>query len=261
MTTRVAVVLLAASLACGSALAAGDGEAGQRLAEATRLYEQQQHAQAEEAFLQLLRDEGPHPVVLHGLGNAAYRQGDWIGATYAYEWGLRLEPGNVALAENLAQARAHLVADVFPAAESEAAGQARALLARIPGRMTLAIAAVLWSIGWIVLMLRQRERLEGWTWAGVAAILLALPLFVHAGWQRERLGGAPEGILQATEVIVRSGPAREYQDLFELHAGTVVQVLESRGDWRRIRLPNAAEGWVESRDVAVFGDVSTLAPR
>lgn len=254
--SRIALLLLL--LAVMPMVASAD-EA--RFAEALGLYENQQFEEASEAFKAMIRDDGPHPATLLGLGNSAYRRADWISAVYAYEWGRRLDPADAAIAENLQRARSHLVADVFPSSESDAAVKARAWLARVPGRMTLLAGIIAWSLGFLLLAARLRGRLEGWTWLGIALILLSLPAFAHAAWQRERLGGRPEGILQATEISVRSGPGPEYQELFELHAGTLVEILETRPGWRRVVLPSATEGWVEARDVAVFGDLTTLAPR
>ena len=237
---------------------ASRADAASDYAAAAALYEQKQFAPARDAFRALLEQAGPHPDALLGFGNSAYRLGDHVGAVYAYEWGLRIAPGDEALKENLELARFHLVSDVFPSAQSETAVRAQETLARIPGRLTLVIALALWTLGFLVLAARQRGRLEGWAWLGVALILLALPGFAHAGWQRQRLAGKTEGILQSTEVPVRSGPGPEYQQLFELHAGTVVRVLGERGTWRRVALPNAAEGWVEADDLAVFGRLDTL---
>ena len=235
-------------------------DAASRYAEASSLYEAKDFAAAKGAFAALLQEDGPHPDVLLGFGNSAYRLGDYVGATYAYEWGLRLAPGDPSLRQNLTVARTHLVSDVFPSAQSETALRAQEALARIPGRLTLLAALVLWTLGFLLLAARQRGFLEGWTWLGVALLLLSLPGFGHAAWQRQRLAGRTEGILQSTEVAVRSGPGPEYQQLFELHAGTVVRVLDERSGWRRVALPNAAEGWVEADDLAVFGQVETLSP-
>lgn len=240
-----------------AAVATARADAPSQYAAAAALYEEQRYPEAEAAFRALLEDEGPHPVVLLGLGNSAYRQGEWVDAIYAYEWGLRLRPGDPALAENLALARSHVIADTFDAG-SEPAQRARAWLARVPGRITLLAALAAWTLGWVILALRQRGRLEGWTWLAVALVLTALPAFGHAAWQRQRLASKSEGVLRAAEVLVRSGPGEDYQTLYTLHAGTVLEVREQRAGWRRVALPNGAEGWVKGEELAVFGDLATL---
>jgi hypothetical protein len=253
-------LILALGLACAASLAHADAES--RYAEASALYEKGQYAEAEGAFRSLIHDEGARPASLMGLGNSAFRRGDAIGATYAYEWGTRLAPGDDDLGANLAIARSKLVADHFPSAGSENAVKARAALARVPGRVSLIVALAAWNLGFLLLAARLRGRLESLTWLGVLLLLLALPGFAHAAWQRNRQAGRVEGILQSPEVAVRSGPGEAgYEELFDLHAGTVVQALDERPGWRRVRLPNEAEGWVKSTDLAIFGDVTTLAER
>ncbi len=221
-------------------------------------YEAGRYAEAEAAFRALVREHGEHPVALLGLGNAAYRTGSWVEAVHAYEWGLRLDPGNDALEANLAQARAHLIADVFATEESAGARQARLVLARVPGRLTLLAGLALWTLGWLVAAARLRGRMEGWTWLAVALILLATPAFAHAGWQRHRVTARVEGVLVPAKVDIRSGPGSAYQVLFTLHAGAVVTALEERTGWRRVRLPNGAEGWMPDASLALIGDAGAF---
>jgi hypothetical protein len=39
---------------------------------------------------------------------------------------------------------------------------------------------------------------------------------------------------------------------YQLHEGTLVRILEARGDLARVRLVNGLEGWVASADLEVI---------
>jgi hypothetical protein len=229
-----------------------------RLQEAVAAYEAERPAEAEQLFRRLVEDGAAHPAVLVGLGNSAYRLGRWVEAVYAYEWAALLDPGAPDVAENLRLARAHLVADTLPTDESPAARALREQLRRVPARLTLLVFALAWTAGWSVLALRQAGRLAGWTWAGVALLVLAVPLAAHVAFRLHETRGPPRGVLQDVSTEVRSGPGEDYASLFTLHAGTLVEAREQRAGWRRIAIPQGPEGWAPSSAIAIIGDPSTL---
>jgi SH3-like domain-containing protein len=45
---------------------------------------------------------------------------------------------------------------------------------------------------------------------------------------------------------VKSAPSSQSEDLFILHEGTKIQVLESFNDWSKIKLSDGMIGWVET---------------
>jgi hypothetical protein len=67
--------------------------------------------------------------------------------------------------------------------------------------------------------------------------------------------GESEGVIVAAAVEVTSGPGVQYVTAFSLHNGAEVSLLETRGTWVRLVLPDGKlEGWVPRRAVeAVTG--------
>lgn len=53
------------------------------------------------------------------------------------------------------------------------------------------------------------------------------------------------GILTSASVYVKSSPDSESQDLYILHEGTKVQVLDEVGDWKKIKIANGEVGWIK----------------
>jgi len=58
-----------------------------------------------------------------------------------------------------------------------------------------------------------------------------------------------EGVILAPEVIARQGDADSYQPSFEapLHSGAEFMLLEERGAWWRIELPDGRSSWIPSK--------------
>lgn len=257
---RCARALLWAALAMtAAARAGGAGEpAGERFAAAVADYEAGRFEAAYRGFRQLLLEgHEDHPVLLN-LGDAAYRLGRFPESAFAFEWALRVAPGDRRARENLELARARLSAD---AVRGGMAGVRRWLLElrrRLPVRAWALACLVPWTLGWALLAAgpRWRSRTRGGLPLVLAGALLAVPLGLHLA---ERWA-PPEGVLLAPRVGLKSGPGEGYQELFELRAGTVVREVERRSGWSRVELPRGAEGWLPSRAVAVFGRPETLPP-
>ena len=79
-----------------------------------------------------------------------------------------------------------------------------------------------------------------------AAALLGAAVANHAGVRRSVV----EAVVTAPSAKVLEFPGATARTSFEVHAGLKVRVVESSGDYVRVRLPNALEGWA-NRDVLV----------
>jgi hypothetical protein len=59
----------------------------------------------------------------------------------------------------------------------------------------------------------------------------------------------PYAIIMADEVKVKSSPDVSGKEIFLLHEGTKVQVIETLGSWIEIKLPNNNIGWMPAADL------------
>ena len=55
-----------------------------------------------------------------------------------------------------------------------------------------------------------------------------------------------EAVLMQANAYVKSAPSSQSEDLFILHEGTKIQVLEAFNDWSKIKLSDGMIGWVET---------------
>ena len=61
-----------------------------------------------------------------------------------------------------------------------------------------------------------------------------------------------EAILMQDNAYIKSAPSSQSEDLFILHEGTKIEVLELFNDWKKIKLSDGMIGWVESLAVEVI---------
>ena len=88
---------------------------------------------------------------------------------------------------------------------------------------------------------------------GLAMIVVLLLCNVFA-WQQMRQADSRTGaIIFESAVPVKSSPTGNGTDLFILHEGTRVDIVDgTMADWKEIRVPDGKQGWVESRQIEVI---------
>ncbi|MEM7246133.1 MAG: SH3 domain-containing protein [Acidobacteriota bacterium] len=257
MSKRGLGLVLLVSLVAEVALAS---DAGARFVKGVEAYEQQRPLEAERIFRELLSEGHEDATLLFNLGNASYRRGRHALAVVAYEWALRLDPTDEEVRSNLEMARAHLVTDEVPDPRPP---WVQALL-ELPQRWSLSATwwcfAAAWTLGWSCLALALLRMGKGLGWVALALLVVSLVIALPLVARVQQVQGPDEGVLLWPEVTVRSGPGEDYAELFGLHSGTLVDSLESRPGWRRIRFGGGLEGWVPASALAIIGRPDTLPP-
>ena len=88
---------------------------------------------------------------------------------------------------------------------------------------------------------------------GVVTLLLALSALSFSIWQKNDYESADAAIVMRPVTSVKSSPSSEASmDLFILHEGTKVRILDSVGAWNNIELADGRQGWIRSSDIAVI---------
>ena len=88
---------------------------------------------------------------------------------------------------------------------------------------------------------------------GIVTLLLALFALSFSIWQKSDYESADAAIVMRPVTSVKSSPSSESSmDLFILHEGTKVRILDSVGAWNNIELADGRQGWIRSADVAVI---------
>ena len=64
----------------------------------------------------------------------------------------------------------------------------------------------------------------------------------------------PAAVGSASEVTVRQGDSDGYRPALDapVHAGTEVEVLECRGSWSQVRLPDGLSGWLPNHSLIIL---------
>ena len=88
---------------------------------------------------------------------------------------------------------------------------------------------------------------------GIVMLLLAVASISFSIWQKNDYFKADDAIVMRPVSAVKSSPSAESsQDLFVLHEGTKVRILDQVGSWNNIELSDGRQGWIPSGDIEVI---------
>lgn len=214
----------------------------------------------EEATLRLeriIREGGvENGRLYYNLGNVWYQRGDLGRALVNYLRAEKYIPNNVQLQQNLAFVRQQRT-DAFQESEKRkvlktlffwhydlASGTRLALFA--------GVFLLLWTLAAARLFWKRRELSVAIAACAALSALLFLSLTIEAA----RYHNTPRGVVVAEESTGRKGDGASYQASFSdpLHAGTEFTVLDDRGSWLRVALPDERTCWLPRSDVALVQD-------
>jgi tetratricopeptide (TPR) repeat protein len=85
-------------------------------------------------------------------------------------------------------------------------------------------------------------------WSGVGFLVLSMCSFGIAQRKHHALAAQQEAIVFTPAVTVKSSPDENSVDLFMVHEGAKVTILDTLGNWQEIRIGNGSEGWIKAVD-------------
>lgn len=222
-------------------------------AEADSAYARGLYQQAIKDYEQLLKG-GASADLYYNLGNAYYRSENITQAVLNYERALLLSPGDRDIRFNLQMARSKTIDKIVP--ESE-------------------MFFITWYHSLVNLM-----SVDGWAWLSIVSLALViilslLYLFASPVWlrkigffggtfllvvfvlanilawqQKQNLLYRKGAIVMTPSVTVKGAPASNGTNLFILHEGTKVEIVDdAMKEWKKIHLADGKEGWIESKRI------------
>jgi SH3-like domain-containing protein len=81
--------------------------------------------------------------------------------------------------------------------------------------------------------------------AGIIVFLISVVTFAFAGKQQNKINERSGAIVFCPRVTVKSAPTSTSTDLFLIYEGLKVNVTDSIGTWKEIRLADGNEGWLQ----------------
>ena len=225
-------------------------------AQADSAYQQEQYQQAAHIYEQLLK-RGESADLYFNLGNAYYRMEDITHAVLAYERALLLSPGDADVRFNLQMARSKTIDKIVPESEMFFVTWYRSLvhLMSVDAWARTAIVALLCAMLLVLVYLFAQRiwlRKVGF-FGGVLFFVVFLAANIFGFQLQQSLLHRTGAIIIRSAVPVKSTPSQNGTDLFILHEGTRVNIVDdTMKGWREIRVADGKSGWLEVKDIEVI---------
>lgn len=89
-------------------------------------------------------------------------------------------------------------------------------------------------------------------WSALLFVMLSIFTFFLTTQKYSSFKQHNEAIIFTPSITVKSSPAENSVDLFVIHEGTKVVILDRVGIWRKIKIQNGSIGWIESENMQLI---------
>ena len=192
----------------------------------------------------------------YNLGNTYYKMREYPMAIYYYEKALKLDPSNDDVKTNLSIANLAIVDKIEPVPQSFIVKGWNGLKHKLSGDQWAYVSIGAFALLLVAAYLFLRARKMGWRKLGffggiVVALVLALSV-VFAAQLKNASSRQDQAIVMTPTVTVKSSPNEASVDLFVLHEGTKVTLLDEADGWNKIKIANGSVGWLEADNMRFF---------
>ena len=193
----------------------------------------------------------------YNLGNAWFKQGNYPKAILNYERALRLDPSYSDARYNLEFTSNFVQDKIEPVPEF--------ILKSVARKVCYVMGSNAWAVIFLVLLAAALvmgllfllgssvgKRRVGF-YCGIVLLLLSAGALSFSIWQKSDRVKTATAIVMSPVSSVKSSPSSgSSKDLFVIHEGTKVTILDEVGTWRNISLADGRQGWITSNELEVI---------
>ena len=223
---------------------------------ANSAYTSKKYEEAADLYKQVLKNNYESWEVYYNLGNASFKSNEIPSAILNYEKALKLNPGNDDIVFNLKIANTK-IADKFE--------QMPVLFyKRWWNNICNFFSADGWGIVTILFFLFFLFLLSVYFFSKnivvrkfsfytcIVFFLFSLIAFALGFKQYSMLKNESQAIVFTPTLTVKGGPDESNSDLFVIHEGTKVRIIDKVNKWYRIQIADGNDGWIPSDKVEII---------
>jgi tetratricopeptide (TPR) repeat protein len=210
------------------------------------------YQQAIDYYQTLLEKGYVSPALYYNLGNSYFKMNEIPSAILYYEKALKLAPKDEDINFNLNLANSRIIDKIEPLPEFFLRKWWKQLIHFMtPDNWArtgvILFISLLFSLTLFIIARAIIIRKTAF-WIGLCLLILALFSFYTGFHGYRMLTSEQEGIIFTPTVTVKSSPTDNSVDLFVIHEGTKVRLLDMLEGWTEIRIANGSVGWIKNND-------------
>ena len=192
------------------------------------------------------------------LGNAYYKLNKVGPSIFYYEKALKLDPLNVDVKNNLIFAKRLALDNIEEVPKTVFQRINKNYLQKLSYNDWAIVVVVLSFSSAIFFLLfyfgysSTRKRLY-FTTSGISLLLLIFSIFITYNQYSQTIKNI-EAIVFVKKTAVRNAPTFNSEEVFILHEGTKVMVLDAVDNWKKIKLIDGKQGWMIADEIKLLTD-------
>jgi len=215
---------------------------------ANSLYSAGNYQEAVATYEQILRTGKESAPLYFNLGNAYHKAGNNNMAILNYERAKLLAPNDENIDFNLAFVNQYVVTKVeplpLPFFMRWETGVINMYPARIWAYTSISAFVLFLALAGLFIFGRSVVIRRIAFFAGIISLLFSIFTFSFSAKQKDKITKRSGAIVFSPRVTVKSAPAQTGTDLFLIYEGLKVNIIDSTGNWRQIKIADGNEGWL-----------------
>ena len=221
--------------------------------EANKLYQQEKFNEAIELYHKIENQDVVSAEMYYNLANSYYKTNKVAQSIYYYEKALQLAPNNKDIKFNLGFAKKMTIDNIEKMPTTVFQKLSQNFIQKLSFD-SWAYLAVFFVILFAILFLMyhfyyssgKKRLLFVLSNLSILGLIISLVFAFHT---YKVTKNKKEAIIFAQQTSVKNAPILSSNDLFELHEGTKVQILESVDNWKKIKIADGQTGWIISQEL------------
>lgn len=224
--------------------------------QANLLYNDNAYDSAASVYEDIINQGYSSAELFYNLGNTYYKLRNYPLAIFYYEKSLKLDPQNEDTKHNIEIAKLFItdkiesIPDIFFKKWWNNIGNSFTL--NTWAIITITIFALLLLCIFLYIISRTKTLRKSTFFIGILLIMLMICSFTISMQKYNYLNDKNEGIVITPTITVKSSPSQTSVDLFVLHEGSKVNILDKTDDWNKIKIANGSIGWLPSSTVIKY---------
>jgi tetratricopeptide (TPR) repeat protein len=224
--------------------------------QANTFYRSGDYRKAADMYEQIAHNGYESAPLYYNMGNAYFKLQNIPTAILAYERARRLAPHDEDVLYNLRLANLRVIDKIDPIPQLFLVDWWNAIVTESSSSgWALSAVAGLWiaaALGALVRLARKAALQRIAFLLAFLALLLSVGSFAAMVDRTRAEQSVNSGIVFTQSIAVKSAPDAHSTELFVLHEGVKVEVLDAVGEWRKIRLADGKVGWLTAASIQII---------
>jgi len=224
--------------------------------QANEYYINNEYELAIEKYQAVLDSDYESAQLHYNLGNAYFKSHKLTMALVCYERAYLLDPTDEEISHNLNMARKYVVdeIDVLPELQLKIWFKRFAGILSSDSWAHFSISAFILALLLLLFYLfSKRLMIRKITfWIAVFSLFISISCYTLAYQQKKLVYDHNFAIISSPSVTIKSSPDESGTELFQLHEGTKVVIIDQLGDWREIKLSDGNVGWLRLDNIIML---------